>query len=114
MANPTEAAVQEQFQMLRKGYLERLEEKIHQMEELGGRLIQGGGSADDLSGLLQLAHKLSGSGAIYGCKELSQRAGDLEVFLRGLPPQIPLITPSQTARLAEHLESLLTAYRQNA
>ncbi|MEI6043929.1 MAG: diguanylate cyclase [Chloroflexota bacterium] len=82
MSNPVET-LQAGLKALRKVYLERLPEKIEEIEKIWNSL-QANNNDEALKALHLVVHRLNGSGATYGFKALSDRARILEGYLNSI------------------------------
>ncbi len=76
-----EAEMKEQMQLLQENYAGKLPNRILEMEKLWESIVQKHNSAILLTKLRREVHTLTGSGATFGFKEISDIARDLELQL---------------------------------
>jgi HPt (histidine-containing phosphotransfer) domain-containing protein len=74
--DPGEAQLHEQVKVLGEKFLIRTAGQIATLREHVARLR--GGDPDALARVQELAHKIHGSGAMFGFAELSEAAGEIE------------------------------------
>lgn len=77
---------QEALEQLRKGFVERLPSKLGDLQK-SWKALEEGWSADGFGDFLRLAHGIAGTCATYGFMEVSQKARQLESFLREMREQ---------------------------
>jgi len=86
-AKPSTAKLEEkqsfnkQIETLQKEYAQQLPLKIMEMEMLWESIQSGQNSSETLQQLRQKVHRLTGSGATFGFKDLSETARNLEILL---------------------------------
>lgn len=101
-----------QLQALREAYVRGLAAKNGELWDTWSRMLADGWNAPLLQAMLQLAHRLAGSGATYGFPAISESARALEEALKPIAArQTPPSSPEQTevsARLLE-LSTAITA-----
>ncbi|MET0984124.1 MAG: Hpt domain-containing protein [Steroidobacteraceae bacterium] len=83
-------------------YLRRTLREADQLQELVSKGI--GGDADGAKQTEQLAHKIHGSGAMFGFQAVSERAGQIE--------RLVAQHAADLASVAEELTSLVTQLRR--
>jgi DNA-binding response OmpR family regulator len=76
-----EDVIQEQFKVLRKDYASRLPQKISELEKVWAAVLGNNEPGKQLARLRRMVHSLTGSGATFGFKELSDEARKLELLL---------------------------------
>ncbi len=74
----------EQIEELKQSYAAHLPEKMQQLQSLEKSLDENLTNFEALKELYQLTHKLAGSSASFGFTELSERAYELEMFIKPL------------------------------
>ncbi len=73
-----------QIEELKQSYIAHLPEKMEQLKKLEKSLDEDLSNFESLKELYQLTHKLAGSSASFGLSELSERAYELEMFIKPL------------------------------
>ena len=111
MSTPTdsssgEAELREQVKALGEKFLLRTADQITLLRAHVASLRSG--DEDALVGMQELAHKIHGSGAMFGFAALSDRAGEIERLIAAEPRATPA-TPDRLAVLVEELAAALEA-----
>jgi CheY-like chemotaxis protein len=83
VADKTEAQG-EQFEALRRTYVEELHEKVRTMQAAASALAEGGWDRPIVESLYLIAHRLAGSSGLYRMEGLSRAASSLEDILKRL------------------------------
>ena len=73
--------IQEQFQDLQLDYASRLPQKIEELEKIWESIQQREDTAGQLAKFRRIVHSLTGSGATFGFKELTEDARKLEILV---------------------------------
>jgi CheY-like chemotaxis protein len=103
---PIKQAYPMNFDDLRGAYLSELPDKTDAMAALAAALVAGGWHKPTVESLMQMAHRLVGTSALYRVDGLAQAAGILEAMLKRLlegprwPPSRP---PDDVATLVKAL-----------
>jgi DNA-binding response OmpR family regulator len=79
--NRIEDIIQDQFRDLQKDYASRLPQKILELEKIWESIQRGEDTTKQLAKFRKIVHSLSGSGATFGFKELTENARQLELLL---------------------------------
>jgi DNA-binding response OmpR family regulator/HPt (histidine-containing phosphotransfer) domain-containing protein len=78
------AAIEEKMRPLRMRYFETVKQRLQEMERVLGLLVAGElHEDDDRTALINVAHKLAGTGATYGFPQISHAGRDVETALLG-------------------------------
>lgn len=97
----------EEFEALRREYIQSAREKCRDLEEAAASLRRG--EPVDLQALRQLVHKLRGSGGFYGFQALSCAAGTAEdqliLILDGESPRDDQAVAGLVEQVAAELKS---------
>ena len=101
-----EAELREQVKALGEKFLLRTADQITTLRAHVARLR--GGDRDALVGMQELAHKIHGSGAMFGFGALSDRAGEIERLIAA-EPAAAHGTPDRLGALVEELAAALEA-----
>jgi diguanylate cyclase (GGDEF)-like protein len=109
MADPKDS-LQEQLKLLCETYAARLPEEIKQIEEKWDELQHRGWNSGTLEILYRLTHNLTGSGATFGFRLLSDTARRLELHLKSMLES----KAAPTAEAREKIGELLKALKQAA
>jgi chemotaxis protein histidine kinase CheA len=102
-----EAELREQVKVLGEKFLLRTADQITTLREHLVRLR--GGDRDALTGIQELAHKIHGSGAMFGFAALSDRAGEIE---RLVVAEATSATSDRLSVLIDELAAALEATRK--
>jgi HPt (histidine-containing phosphotransfer) domain-containing protein len=112
-----EAELREQVRILGEKFLLRTANQITTLREHIARLRSG--DRDALAGMQELAHKIHGSGAMFGFAALSDRAGEIERLIAaatagadGNDPASTQATSDRLGTLVDELASALEATRR--
>lgn len=102
-SSSVEAELREQVKVLGEKFLRRTADQIITLRAYVASLR--GGDQDVLVGMQEMAHKIHGSGAMFGFAALSDRAGELERLIAAAarPP------PDRLGALVEELAAALEA-----
>ncbi len=99
-----QAALGSQLSEIGERYLKRT---LSEMSDLGNLLAQAEqGEAAALVGIQQLAHRIHGSGAMFGFDALSDAAGSVEHLLVTEDGSVTTLSPELLAKLRKGLEAL--------
>jgi|KBSMisStaDraftv2_1062788.scaffolds.fasta_scaffold179210_2 HPt (histidine-containing phosphotransfer) domain-containing protein len=101
-----EAELREQVKALGEKFLLRTADQITLLRAHVASLRSG--DRDVLVGMQELAHKIHGSGAMFGFAALSDRAGEIERLIAAQPGAVHG-TPDRLAALVEELAAALEA-----
>ncbi|MDC7677519.1 Hpt domain-containing protein [Asticcacaulis machinosus] len=85
--NATPAVKSPEMEILKRRYVEKLSALHRQIAALVERLEADFDSVEDIDNLKQHAHKLAGSGQLYGFRDISEAARELEENLCGWDPK---------------------------
>jgi HPt (histidine-containing phosphotransfer) domain-containing protein len=106
-----EAELREQVKILGEKFLLRTADQIITLREHIARFRSG--DRDALAGMQELAHKIHGSGAMFGFAALSDRAGEIERLIAadttGAERTDPASTQATSDRLGALVDELATA-----
>ncbi len=102
-----ESSGADKYRELRQRYVDGLPARLEQITSLWDSLLHINWSAAQVAQLLQLAHKLSGSGATYQLPDISRHAALLEQTLTSLGKAVP--DSDQREQLATTLRGLTRA-----
>lgn len=105
MAKPS-SELQEKLKSLRPFYLEELRNKIDQIEKGWKGLTESSWDLEVLKNIYQLAHKLSGSGGIYGFDAVSHTAKALEDMLEPLTKKTQLPSLEEKKQIELSIQKL--------
>jgi HPt (histidine-containing phosphotransfer) domain-containing protein len=103
-----EAELREQVKALGEKFLLRTSEQITTLRAYVASLRSG--DRNVLAGMQELAHKIHGSGAMFGFAALSDRAGEIERLIAAGAHA----TPDRLAALVEELAVALEAARRKS
>jgi HPt (histidine-containing phosphotransfer) domain-containing protein len=103
------ASQREELQEIRRRFARSVPEKVRALEEAARLLATHGSRAEALERLYQQAHRLAGSAAIFGLKEVAEAAAQLEQLVASPPDQ-----PGGEAGWLESVREALRGIRQAA
>lgn len=106
LVEDTSATFAERYKKLKGDYLQRLPEKVQQLEAIWGHLQQDPSNIAGLELLYIHVHGLNGSGATYGFAELSEAARDLELLLKPWLAEAKVLEPEDLQQAGIKLERL--------
>lgn len=106
-----EAELREQVKLLGEKFLLRTADQITTLRAHVASLRNG--DREVLAGMLELAHKIHGSGAMFGFAALSERAGDIERLIAAEPAATRAM-PDRLSALIDELAAALEATRQKS
>jgi len=98
--------------VMRQEYLSQLPDKIQQIRDIWEDWLQSGQPHGTLTELRRLAHNLAGSGATFGCEEISAVAGRLEGLIGILLEQKITLAKPQLEQFNSILDTLDQALMQ--
>lgn len=104
-----EAELREQVKALGEKFLVRTAEQVTTLRSHVASLRNG--DRDVLVGMQELAHKIHGSGAMFGFAALSDRAGEIERLIAAEPGGAQQMT-DRLGALVEELAAALEATRR--
>lgn len=98
--------VREQFLILQKEYQQQLPSKLGQIAEIWERLLRGPDRVANWEKLHCLIHRLVGSGATFGMRELSETARRMEGYIQDMMARKSAPTAAQQALINNVLNEL--------
>jgi HPt (histidine-containing phosphotransfer) domain-containing protein len=98
----------EELQQIRQRFARSVPEKVRALEEAARLLAADGSRAEAVERLFHQAHRLAGSAAIFGLKELSEAAARLEQLVAS-PPEEPGVEASWLESVREALRGIRQA-----
>ena len=107
-----EAELREQVKVLGEKFLLRTADQIVTLRAHVASLRSG--DRDALVAMQELAHKIHGSGAMFGFAALSDRAGEIERLIAAEPAAAAHGTPDRLGALVEELAAALEATRRKS
>jgi HPt (histidine-containing phosphotransfer) domain-containing protein len=106
-----EQQMREQMQELSRKFLQRTAGQVATFREQLKQLALGDGSV--LTSMQEVAHKIHGSGAVFGFEQISEHAGELELLSTELGKELSGAAPAAYAdwaqRLGQHVEGIALA-----
>jgi HPt (histidine-containing phosphotransfer) domain-containing protein len=105
-SSSAEAELREQVKLLGEKFLIRTADQITTLRAQVASLRSG--DRDALVGMQELAHKIHGSGGMFGFTDLSDRAGEIERLV-ATEPAAAHATPDRLGELVEELAAALEA-----
>ena len=105
----TEGEISSKLEQLQELYRERLPGKLREVDLLWSQILCGGENRETVRKLHRLLHNITGAGATFGFKGLSQVAGALEKVLRPMLDADSNFDSDFQGEVTQHLESLKAA-----
>jgi HPt (histidine-containing phosphotransfer) domain-containing protein len=110
-SSPGEAELREQVKVLGEKFLLRTADQITTLRAHVARLRAG--DEDVLVAMQELAHKIHGSGAMFGFAALSDRAGEIEHLIAAEPAAVGATADRLGALIDELAAALEATQRKN-
>src|SRR4030042_5314085 len=107
--NNSEESFQEKLNEIRKSYAEKLPSKMIEIEEIWHSLTEDKWLPETLEVFHRHVHKLSGSGASFGFKTLSNISRNLDILLKPLVENKSSPTNEQRSQISAYLEAMKRA-----
>ncbi len=98
---------EQELQALKASYAEQVPEKLAQIDELWGALVDQGWQAETFKTLHRTIHSMAGSAPVFGFGEMGQRARELEVLLKA----VTVSGEPMTEMYYQQIPSLMDAVR---
>jgi diguanylate cyclase (GGDEF)-like protein len=104
MPPDTTYSVQDQLDELRQAYITGLSARVDQLTSVWNTLLQEEWNATALNTMLQLIHKLAGSGATFGFTSLSNTAHTIERYLLDIQERNDPLTSEEYTQISALME----------